>query len=127
LTIRRSADAAGVLRGLADPARQTGEWRTLAERWYRLWADEVGRELGGRRDEFDRWLGGERLPEATCESLRSRLHAELGARLSQSERARFSDLCFTDNGSYFRRSMTQRTWFLGHWQAIILGFSGLNR
>lgn len=38
-----------------------------------------------------------------------------------------SDLCFTDNGSSFRRSMTQRTWFLGHWQAIIVGFSGPNR
>jgi hypothetical protein len=89
LTIRRSAEAAGVLRGLADPARQTGEWRTLAERWYRLWADEVGRELGGRRDEFDRWLAGERLPEAMCESLRSRLHGEVGTRLSHGERARF--------------------------------------
>jgi hypothetical protein len=42
-------------------------------------------------------------------------------------KAALYDLCFTDNGSYFRRSMTQRTWLLGHWQAIIVGFSGLNR
>jgi hypothetical protein len=50
----------------------------------------VGRELGGRRDEFDGWLAGDRIPENLSESLRARLHTEVSGRLPRSEGARFT-------------------------------------
>src|SRR5207245_772388 len=64
--------------------------RGLAERWSALWAEEVGRELGGLRDEFDRWLAGERIPDNLAESLRTRLHAEVSGRLPRPDGARFT-------------------------------------
>jgi hypothetical protein len=98
LTVRRSPEAAEVLRGLADPTRQTGTWAALAPRWLGLWAEEVRRTLANERDEFDRWVEGERLEASLTERLRTEVHTEVSGRLDSETARRFPPEAVTFDG-----------------------------
>lgn len=90
--VRRTADAAELLRGLLDPAHRREGWGSLRERLLGLWAAEAERRLSGVADEFDRWVRSDTLSPSTTERLRGEVREEIGGQLSDAQQQRFRRL-----------------------------------